>query len=181
MTKTYLFTAAAALAMAAACTDANAGEWYGAARVGVSEIDVAGAGFDEGLTYGAGLGTSVSFLRLEANVDRLSGELDLGGFSIDADGLVYSATAYVDLPVGDNASVFAGAGLDYVDGEASFFGATIDANGDGWHWAAGGAYRLNDRVIVEAQVREINADLSTPFGDVDTKTLATTLGFRFEL
>lgn len=181
--KTNLLAGIAAFAACAAmAAPADASAWYGSARVGVSEIDAAGVPFDDGLTYGAAVGTTAfDIFRVEAGVDRLTGELDLGGFSIDADALVYSATAYIDLPVGDNASVFAGVGVDYVDAEASFFGSSIDANGNGWHWAAGGAYRFSERVIVEAQVREISADLSSPFGDIDSKTLATTLGFRLEL
>ncbi len=178
MHKLSLLAATALLAMAA---PAHA-EWYVKASVGQSETEVSGVDFGEALTYGAALGAGVGPVRVEAGVDRLGGELSLGGPSIDADALVYSGTAYLDLRVGQNASIYAGAGLDYVDGEASFFGSSIEASGDGWHWSVGGAYRLNERMIAEAQVSQLTADLDADFiGSVDLDATRVTLGLRLEL
>lgn len=170
--------AAAALLAPCLISNAAADEWYGKVSVGQSEADVSGLTLDEGLAYGAALGTSVGPVRVEAGVSRLSGDF-AGMFSADA--LDYRATAYLDLPVGANASVFGGAGLDYIDGEGSIYGSSIDASGEGWHWAVGGAYRLNDRMIAEVQYRQIAADLDTDFGGVDLEANEMTVGFRLAL
>lgn len=174
--------ALAALSAAAFARPAAADDWYVKASVGQSEAEVSGIAFEPGLSYGAALGTSVGPVRVEAGVDRLSGELSLGGPSVQADALVYSVTGYLDLPVGDNASIYAGAGLDYVDGDASLFGSSIDANGDGWHWALGGAYRVSERIIGEVQYTSLSADLDAAYiGAVDLRDDRITAGLRFAL
>lgn len=160
---------------------AMAAPLYGKVSVGQSEAEVSGISLDEGLSYGAAVGTAVGPFRIEAGVDRLSGSFDLFGPSISADALDYRATAYLDLPVGDRASVFAGAGVDYIDAEASVFGADIGADGTGWHWAVGGAYRLAEGIVGEAQYRQVSAELNSDFGDVDLDATAVTVGLRFAL
>ncbi len=170
--------AAAALFAPCFISTAHADEWYGKVSVGQSEADVSGLTLDEGTSYGAALGTSVGPVRVEAGVARLSG--DYAGI-VSADALDYHATAYLDLPVGANASLFAGAGVDYIDGEGSIFGSSIDASGEGWHWAVGGAYRLNDRMIGEVQFRQIEADLDTDFGGVDLEAQEMSIGLRLAL
>jgi opacity protein-like surface antigen len=157
---------------------ADAGEWYGAVRVGQSQADVSGISFEEGLSYGGAVGTSVGPVRVEAGVNRLSG--DFAGV-VNADALDWNATAYLDLPVGDNASVYAGAGLDYVDGSASIYGYDIDASGDGYHWTIGAAYRLNANMIGEVQYTSTTADLDTDFGGVDLDASNISVGVRFAL
>lgn len=77
--------------------------------------------------------------------------------------------------------MFAGGGLDYIDGEASFFGNTIGASGDGYNWAVGGTYRVSENITAEAQFRRIDADLSTDFGDAGLQTDQITLGLRLAL
>lgn len=159
--------------------DASAGEWYGKVSIGESSAAIEGIDLNEGLSYGAAIGTSVGPVRVEAGVDHISG--DFAGI-LDAEALVYSGTAYLDLPVGDNASVFVGAGLDYVDGEGSIPGFAIDASGTGYHLAAGGAYRLSPNVIAEAQWRRIEADLEADFiGDVEMEADVLTVGLRLAL
>lgn len=184
--KQVLQVGAALLALGAAnawATQADASEWYGALRVGQTiNTDVSGISFEDGEAYGAGLGTSIGPVRVEGGVSRLSGDLNFGGPSIQADALDYHATAYLDLPVGENASLFAGAGVDYVDAEALFFGNSIDANGTGYHWAVGGAYRLRDGLMLEARYRQIEADVDADFiGDVDLSASELTLGLRMRI
>lgn len=178
-----LLQTAVATALLAPCaiSEVNAAPLYGKVSVGTSEAEVSGFALDEGLSYGAALGSSIGPVRVEAGVDRLSGSFDLFGPSIDAGALDYRATAFLDLPVGEHASVFAGAGVDYIDAEASAFGTDIDADGTGWHWAVGGAYRLSDNLIAEAQFRRVSADLETDFGDVDLEADQVTFGLRFAL
>lgn len=172
----------ALVGMNAIATSADAGEWYGAVRVGQSQADVSASGssvsFDEGLSYGGAIGTSVGPVRVEAGVNRLSGDF---ATVVDADALDWNATAYLDLPVGDNASVYAGAGLDYVDGSASIYGYDIDASGDGYHWTVGAAYRLSERMIGEVQYTNITADLDTDFGGVDLDASNISIGVRLAL
>lgn len=157
---------------------ANANEWYGRVSVGQSEITGSSGGFsaelDEGLSYGAALGTSVGPFRVEAGVDQLSG--DFAGIA-DVDALAYSATAYLDLNVGENASVFVGAGADYIDAELSVPGFSVSETGDGWHYDLGAAYRLSDRFIGEVRVRQIQADIA----GIDVDTSQVTAGIRFAL
>lgn len=143
--------------------------------------DVSGFALDDGFAYGAGVGKDVGPLRVELGVDRLSGEANLFGPTLQANALDWHANAYLDIDVGDRASVFAGAGLDYIDGEASFFGNSIGASGDGWNWAVGGAYRIAEGLTAEAQFRRVDADLSTDFGDVALQTDQITLGLRMAL
>lgn len=68
-----------------------------------------------------------------------------------------------------------------MDASASIFGTEINGDGQGWSYAYGGAYRLSDNLVGEVQVRHLEADLSTDFGDVDLASDQITLGFRLEL
>jgi opacity protein-like surface antigen len=169
---------AAAILAPCLISNANASDWYGKVSVGQTEADISGVALDEGLAYGGAVGTSIGPVRVEAGVTHLSG--DFAGI-VDADALTYSATGYLDLPVGAHASVFAGAGIDYIDGEANVFGSTLDASGEGYHWSVGGAYRLSERMIAEAMFTQTTADLDTDFGGVDLEANTVTLGLRFAL
>lgn len=163
---------------------ANAAEgWYGKVSIGQNiNTEVSGIQLNDDMTYGAAVGTAVGPVRVEAGVDRVAGDLNLGFASVQANALDWSVTGYLDLPVGDNASVFGGLGVGYIDAEANAFGTTIDGSGTEWHYAVGGAYRLNDRLIVEAQYRHTEADsISTDFVDVDLSFDAVTAGFRLAL
>lgn len=177
-----LLQSAVATALLAPCAIAEALPLYGKVSVGVSEAEISGLPLDEGLSYGAAVGTGLGPFRIEAGVDRLSGSFDLFGPSIDAEALDYRATAFLDLNLSERASVFAGAGVDYIDGEASVFGTDIGADGTGWHWAVGGAYRLAEGIIGEVQYRQLTADLDADFiGDVDLDATQVTAGLRFAL
>ena len=155
---------------------------YAKISVGQSGAEIEGINLTDGDAYGAALGANLGPVRVEVGVDRLAGALNAFGPSIEANALDYHATAYLDLPVGDNAKAFAGVGLDYIDGQAGFFGTDIDASGDGWHWAAGASYRLSESITAEAQFRQVSASLDADFlGDVDLDASEVTLGLRFAL
>lgn len=176
---------AALAAVSAFSAPAHASPFYVKASVGQTTNSQLGAGggsidLSDSLAYGGDVGTSFGPVRVEAGVDHLAGAINLGP-TISATALDYHATGYLDLPVGSNASVYAGAGVDYVDGSAHFFGSSISGNGTGWHYAVGAAYRLNDRMIGEVQVRHIDASLSTDYGDVDFTSDEVTAGVRFAL
>jgi opacity protein-like surface antigen len=171
--------ATALLAPAALAGNAEARDWYVKATIGQAEPAIESFELDEGLTYGAALGTSVGPVRVEGGVTRLD-----TGFAgvIDADALNYTLTGYLDLPVGENASVYGGVGLNYITADASIFGSGIDASGDGWHYAAGFAYRLNERMIGEFQYRHTDASLDADFiGDIDVETDEVSVGLRLAL
>lgn len=170
--------AAALLGPVLIAPSAHAEGWYVKASVGQSSADVGGFGLNDGFAYDLAAGTALGPVRVEGGVARLSG--DFGGV-LEANALDYHINGYLDLPVGDNASVFGGVGADYIDGEANFGFGSVDASGEGWNWAVGGAYRLNDRMIGEVQYRQISADLDTPFGGVDLDASVVTFGIRARL
>ena len=171
--------AAALVAGNAWAVEADARPLYVKASVGQTEAEVNGFSLSEGAAYGAALGAAVGPVRVEAGVDRLSGDFQT---FLEADALDYHASAFLDLPIGDKAALFAGAGVDYIDGQANVFGTEIDASGDGYHWAIGGAYRFSENVIGEVQFRQVSATLDADFiGDVDLDANVVTFGLRMAL
>lgn len=155
---------------------------YAAVRVGqATNTEVSGISFDDGLTYGAAVGKAVGPFRVELGVDRLQGDLNFGGPSIQGEALDYSATAFLDWNVGEHSSVFFGAGADYVDASASIFGYEISGDGTGYHYAAGFARRFTDNIVGEVQWRHLESELSTDIGDVDLVSDQITVGLRFSL
>lgn len=172
-----LLGTSAVIAAFAFAQTASAESWYGAVRVGqTTEASVSGISFDDDLTYSGAVGTNLGPLRVEAGVARLSGEY--GGGALQADALDWNATAYLDIPVGDNAKVFAGAGVDYIVGSASIYGFGVDADGQGYHYSAGASYRISERFVGELMWTHREADLDTDFGSVDLSTDEVTLGIR---
>lgn len=160
-------------------TNADAGEWYGAIRAGVSEAEVSGLAFNEGLTYGAAVGTSVGPVRVEAGVTRLSGDF---ANVVEADALNYSLSGFLDFPVGEKASLFVGGGVDYVDGDASIYGSEIEASGNGYHYGGGFSYRFSPGVIGEAAYSHLTAELDADYlGDIDLESDQVSLGLRLAL
>lgn len=169
----------ALLAANAIASKADAAEWYGAVKVGQTQSSVEGIDLTDELAYGAAIGTSVGPVRVEAGVDHLAGSF---ANIVNADAFDYNATAYLDLPVGHNSSVFVGGGVDYIDGSASIYGSSIDASGEGYHWAVGAAHRFAPGVIGEVQWRQTTANLNTDFADgVDLDATEITAGLRFTL
>lgn len=178
MKLSQMLLATAVLAPVMIAPSAHAEGWYAKASVGQSSIDVSGLTLDDEMAYGAAVGTGLGPLRIEGGVSRLSG--DFAGV-VQADALDYRATAYLDLKVGDNASIFGGAGIDYIDGEANVGFGSVDVSGEGYHWALGGAYRLSERMIGEVQFRRVEAEMGSSFGDFDASADEITMGVRFRL
>ena len=160
---------------------AEAAPFYAKLSVGqTTQTEVSGFALDDGIAYGVSVGMPVGPLRVEAGVSRLSADVPL--INAEAHALDYHASAFMDVSIGERASVFAGVGADYVDAQASFFGNEIDASGTGWHWAVGGAYRISERMIGEVQFRQIQADLSSDqIGALDLDASEVSIGFRLAL
>ena len=178
--KKLLFQTAIAAAVLAPLGVAHAGLIdYAKISVGESDASVESLNFDSGLAYGASIGGDLGPVRLELGVDHLSGDF---ASVFEGEALDYHGTVFADLPVGERASVFAGVGADYIDAEASVYSSSISADGSGWHWAVGGAYRMSDSMIAEAQFRRIDADLDMPYGgSANLEVDEMTLGFRLAL
>ena len=170
--------AAALLGPVLVAPAANASDWYGRVSIGESDAEISGVGLSSGTSYGAAVGTSIGPVRVEGGVSHISG--DLAGI-VEAEALVVSGTAYLDLQLGERASLFGGAGLDYVDGSAEVFGSSIEASGDGYHYVLGGAYRLTDNIIGEVSYRHTEADLDSDFGSVDLEADVVSVGLRLAL
>jgi len=100
----------ALVAGSALATTADARPFYAKVSVGeTTNTEVSGFSLSDGDAYGVAIGSTLGPLRVEAGVDRLEASVNLGP-TITANALDYHATGYFDLPVGDKASVFAGAG-----------------------------------------------------------------------
>ena len=145
-----------------------------------TNIEAAGFSLNDGDAYGVALGSSFGPVRAEAGVSHLEGSF--AGGILAADAIDYHATAYLDFPISERAGVFAGAGGDYVQAEANTPGPSLEGSGTGYHWALGGAYRLNDNIILEAQFRQVSASVDLDFiGDTDVDASEVTVGLRFRL
>lgn len=176
MNQLQIGAAFASLTALLAVQPAHASELYARASVGqTTNASVSGIKFDDGMSYGAGVGGAVGPVRLELGADRLSGSL---ASVIEGHAMAYSATGYVDLPVGA-VTLSGGAGVDYVDASVHGpYGGSYNANGYGWHWAVQGSTRVSDRVIAQVEYRHLSADLGSP-GTLDADQI--TAGFRFRI
>lgn len=173
-----LNTGAALIALTAAgalCGQAEASSMYGKISAGEAvDSTVGGFALNDGLTYEGAIGGSAGPVRIEAGVGRTSIDLFAVGQGHAVD---YSVTAYVDLPHG----VFVGLGGDYIEANVTGFGPSLEANGDGWHYAVGYARRLTSDMIGEVQLRHTEANLDFGFGDLDVESDALTVGVRFAI
>ncbi len=175
-----LGAAALVLAPLAFVSSANAAPFYVKASVGqTAGAAVSGVDLSDDMVYGGALGTSVGPFRIEAGADHIATKF---ASIVDASAWDYSATAYLDLPLGDHASLFAGAGLDHINGSAKTPFGSFDASGNGHHFSGGLAYRFAPGVIGEAQYRRISADLDGgSFGSVNIDVDTVTAGLRLAL
>lgn len=167
-------TAVILIAGVAFCSSANASEFYVKAEAGYAmDTEAGGFALGDDSTIGAYVGTGVGPLRVEAGVSRIEADTSIG-ITMEIDALYYNGTAYLDLPNG----FFVGAGAGYMEAEAEFGPISFDDSGWAYHGAAGYAHRVNDSMIVEAQVRYIDAD----FDQVgDATSVQATLGLRLAL
>lgn len=142
-------------------TPAHAAEGlYGAVSGSVAmDGDINGLSVDEGNAFGVAVGAEWKALRIEANVDRVSHEINLGGAAADASAMVYGGSAFLDFPITEKLGLFAGGGGGYADAEASLFGTDLTGDGISWNVKAGAAFRLSDTLIGEAYIKHIEADL----------------------
>jgi opacity protein-like surface antigen len=178
MLKTYIFACALACVGLTSLPPAEASaEVYVKVEAGLTpETNVEHFQLGDDYTYGAAIGTGAGPFRIEAGVSRLSA--DIAGGLVEADAVDYSATAYLDFPVTANTGVFVGAGVDYVQAEATLGGFySMQESGYGYHAAAGVATRVSERIILEGQVRYLEANV----GDLDLSAPAFTLGARVRL
>lgn len=155
-------------------TPASADPFYVKASAGVSlNTEVEGFSLEDNAVYGVAVGTAVGPVRVEVGADRIN----TGIMGLEANVNDFSATAYLDLPITENTGVFVGAGLDYLQAEASYYGYEFDQDGQGWHATAGVATRLSDRVIGEVAIRYLDAD----FDDFSGEHLGATVGVRVRI
>lgn len=167
-------TAAFALAQTA-----SAAPIYARVSVGeTSNVAVEGIDLNGDFAYEGALGTSIGPVRVEVGAGHASANF---AGAIEADALVYSATAYLDLPVTERFGVFAGAGLDYLDASANFGYGSLDADGDGWHYTVGGAYRLSETMIGEVAFKHTEASLDSDAGSFDAEYDTIQAGVRLRL
>jgi len=156
------------------CGRAEARNWYVKAEVGQAmDTEAGGFALGDDTTIGAYVGTAVGPIRVEGGVSRIEADTTIG-IGLEVDALYYNATGYLDLPNG----LYVGGGAGYIDAEAEFGPVSFTDEGWAWHAAGGYAHRLNDRTILEAQVRYIDAELDT-VGEATTVT--ATLGLRLRI
>ena len=169
------------LALAASCfalgfAPANATErpWYVKAEIGASaQTEIEGIELEDGSVYGGAVGTAIGPVRVEVGARSLN----VDTFGVNLSSIDYNATAYLDLAVGESSSVFVGAGVDYVDAEASFGYGDYQTSAYGWHASAGYARRITPGVIVEGQARYTDIG----FDGFDANTTDFTVGVRLAL
>lgn len=161
--------------VALSCSNADAREFYVKAEIGTTiDTQASGLELNDDLTYGAYVGTDVGPLRVEAGVAHLAASTSIFGTEIATSAIDYSATAYLD----HSSGLYVGAGVDYIQAEATVGGWwSDDYSGTGWHVAGGYATRVSDNAVVEFQVRYTEADLDV----ADLTTTAATVGVRFAL
>lgn len=160
----------AAAGLAFAASPAHARDWYVKAEVGqASNVSAGPMSLENGLTFGGAVGTSVGPVRVEAGASRVN----TGALSVvDITATAYSATAYLDLPMG----LYAGAGLDYLTADANVGFAGTDLSGDGWHWSAGYAHRISPNMIAEAQFTRLDGDMDSVSVAADRWTVGVRIG-----
>lgn len=162
------------VALTALAGTANANPFYAKVEAGVTaNTEVEGFALSDDTTYGVSVGTAVGPIRVEGGVSSINADT----FGADIGAVDWRVTGYADFAVSENTSVYAGAGLDYVQAEASFGPSSISVEGAGWHLAAGIARRVSNSMILEAQARYLDADLD----GLDVSSTAFTVGTRIAL
>lgn len=139
MTPTQLLkiAALAAAPFVAFTPSAHAIDAYGRVFAGVGDVSI-GPFTMSGDEMGGALGIDdVGPFRLEAAVTHF----DTNALGLGATAMVYSGTAYVDIPLGSQLTVSPNAGLDYASVDIGPF-STSDT---GWHWGVELSHPLNDR------------------------------------
>ncbi len=171
MKHTLLSTIVALGAFFALTPDASARDWYVRAEVGqAAETEANGFSLSDDVAYGGALGTSIGPVRTEVGVSRITADTA----TVSASAVDYNATAYLDTASG----LYVGAGVDYIEAEASFGPFSANDSGFGYHVTGGYARRLSDNVVGEVSARYVSADLDT-VGEVETVVFS--FGLRMAL
>jgi opacity protein-like surface antigen len=169
----YFLAAAALAAPFATIGEAHASDLYVRGGAGVTtNSEASGITFNDGSAFAVGAGTTAGPFRLEARVDRLSG--DLGGY-VQAHALDAHLDATLDLQLGHDTAVFGGAGIDYVRAEAKVPWGGVDADGTGWSWHGGVSHRVGEHLIADLEYRELTAN---SLGPVDLKAREVMVSLR---
>ncbi len=176
-----MLTALSAAALAVGFAgNAAALDLYAKASVGTAtNVEASGVSLDGGLAFEGALGADLGLVRIEGNVSRIDADAFAG--AIDASAWTYGGTAYLDIPLGERATLFGGAGLDYVDAEADFGYGSLGADGWGHHLTAGVGYRLGSNTTVEVSYRRLSAELDSDYGDIDVDADTVMAGVRVKL
>ena len=170
---------AALIAGSAAFTTADASPIYLKVAAGqVENAAVSGIDLNGDLAYEGDVGTAVGPVRVEVGVARVSGSF--GSFA-DVNAWDFKATGYLDLPLSDNSGVFLGAGVDRVEGQATAYGSSLDASGNGYHWTVGAAHRFSPGVIGEVAFTRTTADLDSSYGSFTADFDTVMAGVRVSL
>lgn len=161
-------------------SNASAGEFYGALRVGnVADIDVDGIGADGESSYGAAIGYDFGLVRTEGFAQRMEAGF-LGGI-VDANAWAYGATAFVDWDVTENFTLSAGAGGHWMDADVNLGGITAtDGAGFGYQFAGAATWQISDRLALEGMLTEYHNGEMEFFGawTPEVETRVATLGLR---
>ena len=159
------------------CGNASAAPLYVKAEVGTTADTQVDTGFGsieftDGPVIGAYAGTAVGPVRVEAGIAHLSGDVNFFGLVVDGSANDYNATAYLDTSSG----FYVGAGVDYIQAEASIGPFSIEQSGYGYHVSGGYAFAAVGG-IVEVQATYLEASLD----DVDLSGPRFTVGYRHAL
>lgn len=174
--KRLLVGAIAALVTLSVASVASANPWYARVDVGqLADAQANGAEIDDGLVYGAGIGTAVGPLRVEVAASRVDGKFVN---AIDVDAIEARATAYLDLRVSENTAWYIGAGPSWISAEANFGAPLADTDGWGYHVTGGISHRIRDGLILDAGVRYTASD---DLGGADLEAFTPSVGVRFAL
>jgi len=186
MKKLLLVTTAAMAGLAVVAAPAEAKTLYGAARYGVSDADI-DTGFgslstDQGSTFGAEIGVASSNgLRVGVSVDRATADIALSpGFSFEGQTTTFAVGAQYDVLSFGDAKAFVGIGYDYTKAEVNAGFASLEGDGDGWHYDVGVSHQVTPTLSVEVMRRAHKGDLAFDFfpSDVSLDQSAWTFGLR---
>lgn len=156
-------TAAVLIGGNAWATQADASEWYGALGVTQSNANFGPLEFESDDTnFQLAIGTELPGpFRVEFAYDNLDGEA-LGGL-IDGEADVFSGVLLIDIPIGDDATLFGGPGLAYTQGEGTVFGNQIgEIEETSPLVTVGASYRISERFTADVFYRQLfDTDIET--------------------
>lgn len=183
----FLLLAAAAAVPALFASPASALDLYGVARVGTTtnaEVSAYGTTIDlsDGSSLNAGVGARLGGgLYAEADIDRDSADLNLGGIGLDATATTYSGTVGYEFAGLGNVHPYAEVGYGWTQAEATVAGLFgVDGDGWGYHYGFGARVPVTSNVSLDVNYRHRETDLDLDYiGGVDLTTDAVRAGAVF--